>query len=436
MARNSPGGHNKVSYSQFSQFGSRKSRDDSNLLDPSGSISSLVWDSAEALRDWAQWIPFAAMRWIRIEWSLNGSKTQLTIYESYDINRTSGSDTDRLVWPLGMDAECRGLNIAGWTKPGEKRFCEISTLNLQDVTPFMRILHSARTTAAKWKKMKEAWTKTIESDWFRLDMQEFHIWLRTTSSAHTWSRAPKFSHLCGLGPCLVKMLPLTALDSPTIFFDWSKFCIGLFAICQSASWLLGIKRTHFPLVAFSTSCSLPGCMRGQGPSIFSGGMTRSSSHKLGTRLKSCLQIFTSLWSGAAFGEDVAADCIGLFNDFFLIGPSFASAYRNLSKRFLTAWHKKNPLSAGSDLSTFLQPSRLCERSRPKHFQWRNDKVSPEYCRHIWKVASHGRLRFGGGENFKIDLTLIMCTWTKITWVTWGNEVQSCSQWCSKMVESG
>jgi len=57
----------------------------------------------------------------------------------------------------------------------EKNLSVKSTLNLQDVTPSMRILHGARTTEAKQKKMKEACTKTMEPDWFRLDMQEFHI---------------------------------------------------------------------------------------------------------------------------------------------------------------------------------------------------------------------------------------------------------------------
>ena len=52
------------------------------------------------------------------EYALNGASMDQMTFESYDINRTSGSDTDQLVWPLhesrtlGMDAECRGLNIA------------------------------------------------------------------------------------------------------------------------------------------------------------------------------------------------------------------------------------------------------------------------------------------------------------------------------------
>ena len=142
MARNPPGGHNKVSHSQFCQFGSRKSRDDSNLLDSSGSISLIARDSAQALRDWAGWIPFAAMRWICIEWSLNGSKTQMT-YESYDINRTSGSDTDQLVWPLHKSSAfcvghgCRMLRVehCRMNETWRKTFLWKSTLNLQVVTP-------------------------------------------------------------------------------------------------------------------------------------------------------------------------------------------------------------------------------------------------------------------------------------------------------------
>ena len=95
--------------------------------------------------------------------------------------------------------------------------------------------------------------------------------------------------------------------------------------------------------------------------------------QIGFTLKSRPKIFTSLWCGAAFGEDVAADFMGLSNDSVLIGPSFASAYRNWSKRCLSAWHTRTyfPLEA------FPTPlSSLCERARPKHFQW-NDKVRPE-----------------------------------------------------------
>ena len=42
--------HNKVSHSQFCQFGSRKGRHDSNEFDPSGSISFIAKDNAQALR--------------------------------------------------------------------------------------------------------------------------------------------------------------------------------------------------------------------------------------------------------------------------------------------------------------------------------------------------------------------------------------------------
>lgn len=42
--------HKKFSHSQFSQLGSRKGRNDSNLFDPSGSISLNTRDNAQALR--------------------------------------------------------------------------------------------------------------------------------------------------------------------------------------------------------------------------------------------------------------------------------------------------------------------------------------------------------------------------------------------------
>ena len=42
--------HKKVSHSQFSHFGSRKGRNDSNLFDPSGNISLIARDNALALR--------------------------------------------------------------------------------------------------------------------------------------------------------------------------------------------------------------------------------------------------------------------------------------------------------------------------------------------------------------------------------------------------
>ena len=69
---------------------------------------------------------------------------------------------------------------------------------------------------------------------------------------------------------------------------------------------------------------------------------------------------------------VVALFMGFSNDSVLIGPSFASAYRNLSKRCLSAWHTR----AYFPPETFAtSSSSLCERARRKHFQ--NDKVSPE-----------------------------------------------------------
>ena len=233
MARNPPGGHNKVSYSQFCQFGSRKSRNDSNLLDPSGSISLIARDSAQALRDWAGWIPFiAAMRWICIEWSLNGSKTQLT-YESYDINRTSGSDTDQLVWPLhesrtlGMDAECRGLNIAGWTKPGEKPFCEdLLWMSKMSHPPcvFCTVQGRQKLSERRWKKHEQKqWSQigfalTCRNFTFDFEPQVRHIVEVVPPNFHisvvwgrVWWRCCRWLHW----------------TLQRFSFDWSKFCIGL-----------------------------------------------------------------------------------------------------------------------------------------------------------------------------------------------------------------
>ena len=84
---------------------------------------------------WAGWIPFiAAMRWMCIKWRLNGSKTQMT-YESYDINPVSGSDSDKLVWPLGPSAWMRRVEHCGMNETWSKTFLWKPTWSLQDVTP-------------------------------------------------------------------------------------------------------------------------------------------------------------------------------------------------------------------------------------------------------------------------------------------------------------
>ena len=235
MARNPPGGHNKVSYSQFCQFGSRKSRNDSNLLDPSGSISLIARDSVQALRDWAGWIPFiAAMRWICIEWSLNGSKTQLT-YESYDINRTSGSDTDRLVWPMDENrALCVGhgcrmprVEHCRMNETWRKTFLWKSTLNLQDVTPpcvFCTVQGRQKLSERRWKKHEQKqWSQigfalTCRNFTFDFEPQVRHIVEAVPPNFHisvvwgrVWWRCCRWLHW----------------TLQQFFFDWSKFCIGL-----------------------------------------------------------------------------------------------------------------------------------------------------------------------------------------------------------------
>ena len=252
MARNSPGGHNKVSYTRsFPSLVQGKVAMIPTCLIPPEAFPLLQ----EIVLRRCEIEPggFHSLQQCN-EYALNGASMDQMTYESYDINRTSGSDTDRLVWPLH---ESRALCVGHGCRMPRVEHCRMnetcrktflwkSTLNLQDVTPSMRILHSARTTETKWKKHEQKHTKT---DWFRLDMQEFHVWLRATSSAHSWSRAPKFSHLCGLGPRLLKMLLLTALDSPTIFFWLVQVLHRLIAICQSASWLLGIKEPTFRYIA-------------------------------------------------------------------------------------------------------------------------------------------------------------------------------------------
>ena len=127
----------------------------------------------------------------------------------------------------------------------------------------------------------------------------------------------------------------------------------------------------------------------------------SSSHKFGTQLKSCPQIFTSLWCVAAFGEDVAPDFMGLSNDSVLIGPSFASAHCNWSKRLFSAWHTRTHFP--SEAFPTSRSSRLCERARPKHLKLRNNKVSPE----SWVLSTHlegsfhGRFRLGGWRTLRL-----------------------------------
>ena len=155
---------------------------------------------------------------------------------------------------LGMDAECWGLNIAGSrfrsTKPGEKRFCE----NLLWISKMSHLQAYFAQCKDDRSQVKEAWTKTMESDWFSLDMQEFHIWVRATSSAHSWSRAPKFSHLCGVGPRLLKMLPLTSLDSNDFF--WLVQVLHRLTYRNLSKRFLTAwhtRGTHFPPKAFSTS---------------------------------------------------------------------------------------------------------------------------------------------------------------------------------------
>ena len=147
-----------------------------------------------------------------------------------------------------------------WSKTCQWKFI----LNLQDVTPPC----VSCTVQRRQKQAEPSMNKKVESDCFTLKRRQFHTWVQATSLAHRWSRAPKFSHLCGVGPLLVKMLPLTSWDSPTILFWLVQVLHRLIAICQSAAWVLGIQEPTFRRKL--SQHPVLRCVRGQGPNIFSG----------------------------------------------------------------------------------------------------------------------------------------------------------------------
>ena len=110
--------HKKFSHSQFSQFGSRKGRNDSNLFDPSGSISLNTRDNAQALR-------LSLVDSIHCSDAMNlhglyrnGSQLKWIKQWRWRTCLATG-------WKQGLRHACWGLSSAPWSKPGAKRFCEI-----------------------------------------------------------------------------------------------------------------------------------------------------------------------------------------------------------------------------------------------------------------------------------------------------------------------
>ena len=155
MACNSPGGHNKVSYSQFCLFGSRKSRNDSNLLDPSGSISLVAKDSAQALRlSWVMNMHWMEPQWIKDANDMN--RMTLTGRVVVTLINLFGHCIKAARSALGMDAECWGLNIAGYRNvflQVQRNLEKNVSVKIYFESPrchtSKRILHSASTTEAK-----------------------------------------------------------------------------------------------------------------------------------------------------------------------------------------------------------------------------------------------------------------------------------------------
>ena len=165
-----------------------------------------------------------------------------------------------------MDAE-------GWALRTERNLEQNVSVKIYFESPrchtSMRILHYV-TTEASWTKHDKKSGVRLVSCWnagnFTFEFER-QVW-------HSWSRAPKFSRLCSVGPRLVKMLPLTSWDSPTILFWLVQVLHRPIAIGQSASSVLGIQEPTFHR-KLSQHPVLPGCVGGHGPNIWSWGTTKS-----------------------------------------------------------------------------------------------------------------------------------------------------------------
>ena len=213
--------HKKFSHSQFSQFGSNKGRNDSNLFDPSGSIFLNTRDNAQAL-------PLSLVDSIHCSnalnlhghtetgLNLNGSNTELR----YDVKLTSGSGPDKHVWPLDA-SRAFGMHAEGWAVHHDR--------NLEQSVFVKSYFEPPRSSHfdpffAQCKndgnKLNELWTKIVE--------------LKTQAISHlissrkfgTYEIMGLYSHL-GVGAHLVKML--------TILFWLVQVLYRLIAICQSTA---------------------------------------------------------------------------------------------------------------------------------------------------------------------------------------------------------
>ena len=192
-----------------------------------------------------------------------------------DLKSIKHSNDIWLVWHLNWQVVVALVNVSGhWMKAGRWAWmCWVehcpNERNVEQNISKMSHLHAFLAQCNDDRsKLNQAWTKKVESDCFTLKRRQFHTWVQATSLAHRWSRAPKFSHLCGVGPRLVKMLPLTSWDSPTILFWLVQVLHRLIAICQSAAWVLGIQEPTFRRKL--SQHRVLRCVRGQGPDIFGG----------------------------------------------------------------------------------------------------------------------------------------------------------------------
>ena len=201
--------HKKFSHSQFSQFGSRKGRNDSNLFDPSGSISLNTRDNAQALR-----LSLVDSIHCSDAMNLHGhTETGLNL-------NGSNSGAGEHVWPLD-ESRAFGMHAEGWAVHHDRNLEQsvfvksyFEPPRSSHFDPFFAQSKNDR------NKLKELRTKIVE--------------LKTQAISHlissrkfgTYEVMGLYSHL-GVGTHLVKML--------TILFWLVQVLYRLIAICQSTA---------------------------------------------------------------------------------------------------------------------------------------------------------------------------------------------------------
>ena len=172
--------HKKFSHSQFSQFGSRKGRNDSNLFDPSGSISLNTRDNAQALR-----LSLVDSIHCSDAMNLHGhTETGLNL-------NGSNSGAGKHVWPLD-ESRAFGMHAEGWAVHHDwnleqsvfvKSYFEPPRSSHFD--PFFAQCKNDR------NNLNELWTKIVEFKTqgnFTLDFKP-QVW-------HIWSHGPLFTSRC------------------------------------------------------------------------------------------------------------------------------------------------------------------------------------------------------------------------------------------------